>query len=83
MIREATQSARRRGQLSGLLVDYVEGSGAQAIVRGLRAVADFEHEFQMAMMNRHLRPVETIFISGERSPLLHELPLGEGGEPRR
>jgi pantetheine-phosphate adenylyltransferase len=64
MIREATRSPRViADSFSGLLVDYVEVSGAQAIVRGLRAVADFEYEFQMAMMNRHLRPrIETIFI---------------------
>jgi pantetheine-phosphate adenylyltransferase len=64
MIREATQSARVvADSFSGLLVDYVEGSGAQAIVRGLRAVADFEYEFQMTMMNRHLRgEIETIFM---------------------
>jgi len=48
---------------SGLLVDYAVARGAKVIVRGLRAVADFEYEFQMTMMNRHLRPqVETIFM---------------------
>jgi pantetheine-phosphate adenylyltransferase len=48
---------------SGLLVDYAAARGANVIVRGLRAVADFEYEFQMTMMNRHLRPqVETIFM---------------------
>jgi pantetheine-phosphate adenylyltransferase len=48
---------------SGLLVDYAVARGANVIVRGLRAVADFEYEFQMTMMNRHLRPqVETIFM---------------------
>ena len=64
MIRDATGSTRViADKFLGLLVDYVEGNGAQAIIRGLRAVADFEYEFQMAMMNRHLRPhIETIFI---------------------
>ena len=64
MILDATRSPRVvADSFSGLLVDYVERSGAQGIVRGLRAVADFEYEFQMAMMNRHLRPhIETIFI---------------------
>lgn len=38
----------------GLLVDYVKGQGAQAIIRGLRAVSDFEFEFQLALMNRKL-----------------------------
>jgi len=48
---------------SGLLVDYAVSKGAACIVRGLRAVADFEYEFQMTMMNRHLQPqVETIFM---------------------
>jgi len=52
---------------SGLLVDYAAAKGATAIVRGLRAVADFEYEFQMTSMNRHLKPdVETIFmVAGE------------------
>jgi pantetheine-phosphate adenylyltransferase len=48
---------------SGLLVDYAVEKGATVIIRGLRAVADFEYEFQMTMMNRHLKPqVETIFM---------------------
>src|SRR5262249_11548093 len=47
----------------GLLVDYVERRGAHVIVRGLRAVSDFEFEFQMALMNRRLRPtIETVFM---------------------
>ena len=47
----------------GLLVDYVERRQAQVIVRGLRAVSDFEFEFQMALMNQHLRPaIETVFM---------------------
>ncbi len=47
----------------GLLVDYVVGKKAQAIVRGLRAVSDFEFEFQLALMNRKLNEnVETIFM---------------------
>src|SRR5664280_1260198 len=46
-----------------LLVDYVESRSAQAIVRGLRAVSDFEFEFQLALMNRKLNErVETIFM---------------------
>jgi pantetheine-phosphate adenylyltransferase len=66
MIRE---TFRREGDrveadaFSGLTVDYAAAKGAKVIVRGLRAVADFEYEFQMTMMNRHLRPqVETIFM---------------------
>ena len=48
---------------TGLLVDYVRQQEAKVIVRGLRAMSDFEYEFQMALMNRHLEPdVETFFI---------------------
>ena len=47
----------------GLLVDYVEKQGGQAIIRGLRAVSDFEFEFQLALMNRKLNEnIETIFM---------------------
>ena len=47
----------------GLLVDYVERRQAQVIVRGLRAVSDFEFEFQMALMNQRLKPkIETVFM---------------------
>lgn len=47
----------------GLLVDYVERRHAQVIVRGLRAVSDFEFEFQMALMNQRLKPIiETVFM---------------------
>ena len=47
----------------GLLVDFCRRSGATLIIRGLRAVSDFEYEFQMAMMNRHLFPgLETAFL---------------------
>ena len=47
----------------GLLVEYVERSGAVAILRGLRAVSDFEYEFQMALMNRKLsRKPETLYL---------------------
>jgi pantetheine-phosphate adenylyltransferase len=47
----------------GLLVDYVAKRKANVLVRGLRAVSDFEYEFQMALMNRHLNPaVETVFM---------------------
>jgi pantetheine-phosphate adenylyltransferase len=47
----------------GLLVDYVVRRGARVVVRGLRALADFEYEFQLAHMNRRLAPsVETVFL---------------------
>lgn len=48
---------------NGLLVDFVVAQKAQAIIRGLRALSDFELEFNMALMNRHLKPeIETIFV---------------------
>ena len=48
----------------GLLRDFVVGKGAKAVVRGLRAVTDFDYEFQMAGMNRSLMPdVETVFLT--------------------
>jgi pantetheine-phosphate adenylyltransferase len=48
---------------SGLLVDYAQKRGAGVLIRGLRAIADFEYEFQFAHMNRHLAPtVETVFL---------------------
>jgi pantetheine-phosphate adenylyltransferase len=48
---------------AGLLVDYVERRKAHAIVRGLRAVSDFEYEFQMALMNQRLNGrIETVFM---------------------
>jgi pantetheine-phosphate adenylyltransferase len=48
---------------NGLLVDYAQRKGATVLVRGLRAVSDFEYEFQMALMNRHLAPgLETVFM---------------------
>jgi pantetheine-phosphate adenylyltransferase len=47
----------------GLLVDYAQLKKASVLVRGLRAVSDFEYEFQMALMNRHLAPgLETVFM---------------------
>ena len=50
-------------QFKGLLVDYVAQRKGQAIVRGLRAVSDFEFEFQLALMNRRLKEeIETIFM---------------------
>jgi pantetheine-phosphate adenylyltransferase len=47
----------------GLLVNFAKEQGAQALIRGLRAVSDFEFEFQMALMNRSLQPdLETLFL---------------------
>ena len=48
---------------SGLLVDYVKNSGANVILKGLRAMSDFEYEFQMTLINRRLnRDIETVFL---------------------
>lgn len=50
-------------QFHGLLVDFARQVGARLLIRGLRAVADFEYEYQMALMNRHLSPeLETVFM---------------------
>lgn len=48
---------------SGLLVDFVKQSGAHTVVRGLRAISDFEYEFQMSLLNKKLAPdIETVFM---------------------
>tara|TARA_Y100001954_G_scaffold224206_1_gene263360 strand:- start:505 stop:987 length:483 start_codon:yes stop_codon:yes gene_type:complete len=53
-------------ELNGLLAHYARDRGACAIIRGLRAPADFEYELQMSHMNRHLNPeLETVFLSTE------------------
>lgn len=66
MIREVFRGLGKRVQadsFEGLLVDYAERIGSQVIIRGLRAVSDFEYEFQMAMMNRGLKSnLETLFM---------------------
>ena len=62
-IREMVDPAIRVESFSGLLVDFMDKVGARAVVRGLRAVSDFEYELQMALMNRRLNPrVETVFM---------------------
>ena len=66
MVDEATPDLRSNFRIvafDGLLIDLVEREKADCIVRGIRAVSDFEYEFQMALMNRKLRPnVETVFL---------------------
>lgn len=48
---------------SGLLVDFVRQQGATAVIKGLRAISDFEYEFQMALLNKKLNPnIETLFM---------------------
>jgi pantetheine-phosphate adenylyltransferase len=64
MIREAVGSPHVRvDTFDGLLVEYARRVGAQVIIRGIRAISDYEYEFQMALMNRRLDPtIETIFM---------------------
>jgi pantetheine-phosphate adenylyltransferase len=51
------------GSFSGLLVDYAKSKKANVIIRGLRAISDFEYEFQMALTNRKIAPaIETVFL---------------------
>jgi pantetheine-phosphate adenylyltransferase len=66
---------------SGLLIDFIREHRAQVIVRGLRAVSDFEYEFQMAGMNRRLHPdVETVFLTpGEEHMFLSATMVREIG----
>ena len=67
MFREELQAEGDRvvyDSFHGLLVDYVERMQANIIIRGLRAASDFEYEFQMALMNRHMKPnIDTIFLT--------------------
>jgi len=65
LIREAYRGNPRveADTFSGLLVDYADGVGASVIIRGIRAISDFEYELQMALMNRRLNPqIETVFM---------------------
>jgi pantetheine-phosphate adenylyltransferase len=65
LLRDAlgNETGIRVGQFEGLLVDFAVNEQACAVIRGLRAVSDFEFEFQMALMNRKLQgSVETIFL---------------------
>ena len=65
MIREVTRGndCVDTQQFEGLLVNFARSVNASLIIRGLRAMSDFEYEFQMALMNRHLSPgLETVFM---------------------
>jgi pantetheine-phosphate adenylyltransferase len=66
MIRDCFPDTEQRIEVDtveGLLVDYAFRKGARAIIRGLRAVSDFDYEFQLALMNRRIeREVETVFL---------------------
>jgi pantetheine-phosphate adenylyltransferase len=69
----------------GLLVDYCRSVGASAIVKGVRSGADFGYELPMALMNRHLSGIETVFLPGDprfehvSSSLVKEV-AGHGGD---
>ena len=80
-------------KFSGLLIDYVRAHKAVAIVKGLRAVSDFDYEFQMALTNKKLYPyAETVFLTPNSDKLQHGPPdcavwgrcrqLCAGGDPR-
>ena len=53
----------RIGSFGGLLVNYAEQAGADVVVKGLRAMTDFDYEFQMSQMNRHLSGIVTLFVA--------------------
>ena len=65
MLKEATSALGNVSVTSfdGLMVEFARRLGATAVLRGIRAISDYEHEFQMALMNRRLAPeVETVFL---------------------
>jgi len=92
MLKEATsmyETVVSVEPFSGLLTDYLRSKGAKIIIRGLRAISDFEYEFQMAMMNRKLNSeVDTIFLMPSEenffltSTLVKEV-AGYGGDVAR
>jgi pantetheine-phosphate adenylyltransferase len=91
MIREVFSDEPRveAVDFTGLLVDFARQRGARIVIRGLRAVSDFEYEFQMALMNRELNPeLETLFLTPNvehsflSSSLVREI-ASLGGDVRR
>ena len=65
MLRESTAALSNVSvaTFDGLMVDFARQLGATAVLRGIRAISDYEHEFQMALMNRRLAPeIETVFL---------------------
>ena len=66
-IREATAhiGGVRVEATDGLIAEYCRGIGASAIVKGIRGAADYEAEYSMALMNRHLGDIETVFVMGD------------------
>jgi len=83
------ESRVRIADFDGLLVDFAKAQGARVIIRGLRAVSDFEYEFQMALMNRQLwSEIETVFLAPDErysylsASLIREI-ASLGGDIRR
>ena len=68
---------------SGLLTDFCQERDIGVLVKGLRAVSDFDYELQMAQMNSSLAPVETVFVPDEPGVLLPRLEPGQGGRHLR
>jgi pantetheine-phosphate adenylyltransferase len=65
MLKEATSALGNVSiaMFDGLMVEFARQQGATAVLRGIRAISDYEHEFQMALMNRRLAPeIETVFL---------------------
>ncbi|MGA2251644.1 pantetheine-phosphate adenylyltransferase [Terracidiphilus sp.] len=65
MLQEATRTLNNVSvaTFDGLMVDFARSIGASAVLRGIRAITDYEYEFQMALMNRRLAPeIETVFL---------------------
>jgi pantetheine-phosphate adenylyltransferase len=65
MLRESTSALDNVSvaTFDGLMVEFARQLGARAVLRGIRAISDYEHEFQMALMNRRLAPeIETVFL---------------------
>ena len=65
MLRESTRSLENVSvaTFDGMMVDFARELGATAVLRGIRAISDYEHEFQMALMNRRMAPdIETVFL---------------------
>ena len=69
---------------NGLLIDYARSQGASVIVRGIRAVSDYEYELQMAMMNRKIEPdIETVFMLPGEAYSFFSSRLVQGNRPAR
>ena len=87
MLRTCTQDWENVevGSFAGLLVDYAEQHDMDVIVKGLRAMTDFDYEFQMSQMNRHLSGIVTLFVAtkpeyGYLSSSLVKQVAGLGGD---